>query len=138
MINLSTRPMNKSLSAERNAFRDMKRRCTNPAHPDWKNYGGRGIECRFATFEDFFAAVGPKPAQGWSLDRIDNARHYEPGNVRWADRVQQNRNRRNNHLVTYQGETLCLAAWAERIGIHHNTLQGRIAKGWPLERAFAK
>lgn len=128
--------MGQSLMAEKQAFRDIKKRCTNPNHPDWANYGGRGVECRFESFEEFFAAIGPRPAKGWSVDRIDNERHYESGNLRWADKVQQNRNRRNNRLVTFQGETLCLAEWAERLGIHHNTLQRRVALGWPVELAL--
>ena len=73
-------------------------RCTNPNVPNYENYGGRGIR-----FSDvfigragalrFLAEVG-LPPRNHTLDRIDNDGHYEPGNVRWATRKQQNLNRR--------------------------------------------
>jgi len=74
----------------------MKHRCLNPANPNWKNYGGRGIRvCDewLASFDAFYAYVGDPP-EGMSLDRIDNDGNYEPGNVRWATMEQQLANRR--------------------------------------------
>jgi hypothetical protein len=61
--------------------------------PNYTNYGGRGIQFLFDSFEQFYAEIGPRPA-GLTLDRIHNDGHYEPGNVRWATRSEQNRNRR--------------------------------------------
>ena len=85
-----------SKSPEHNSFRGAKDRCTNPNGPEWEHYGGRGIEFRFSSFEEFFAEVGPKPEpkRAYSIDRIDKDGHYEPGNVRWATRKQQNANKR--------------------------------------------
>lgn len=74
---------------------NARTRCTNPSDPEqWKNYGGRGIEFRFTSFEQFFASVGPRPTPKHTLDRIDNDGHYEPGNVRWATRKEQQANKR--------------------------------------------
>jgi hypothetical protein len=76
---------------EYKAWSQARTRCGN-GDPD---YGGRGIEMRFRTFEAFLTEVGSKPSPELSLDRIDNDGHYEPGNVRWATQRQQSLNRRS-------------------------------------------
>jgi hypothetical protein len=82
---------------EYKAWKDMLRRCRNPKSHNWKYYGGRGIEVRFASFEEFFATVGPRPTSKHSIDRWpNNDSHYQSGNVRWATHSQQQRNRRNH------------------------------------------
>jgi hypothetical protein len=80
---------------EHDAFNCAKQRCTNPNDKGYKNYGGRGIEFRFDSFEEFYACLGPKPTPLHSIDRINNDGHYEAGNVRWATRSEQNKNRRS-------------------------------------------
>jgi lambda repressor-like predicted transcriptional regulator len=40
-------------------------------------------------------------------------------------------------LITYDGRTQNLRAWAKEIGIGWRTLQQRLAKGWPLEQALS-
>ena len=75
-----------------------KQRCTNPNSLAYSNYGGRGIEFKFPTVRAFAEWVldnlGVRPSPFHSLDRIDNDRHYEPGNLRWASRSEQARNKR--------------------------------------------
>jgi len=46
------------------------------------------------SFEAFYTDVGKRPGPGYSVDRIENDGHYEPGNVRWATRVEQMNNTR--------------------------------------------
>ncbi len=84
-------------SPEWNAWRNAKFRCTNPKSPDWDDYGGRGIKMAkrwLTSFEAFYAHIGARPSALHSLDRIDNDRGYMPGNVRWATKAEQNKNRR--------------------------------------------
>jgi hypothetical protein len=65
-----------------------KQRCTNPRDVKYPSYGGRGIDFRFTSFEQFFAEVGHRPFRE-TLDRINNEGHYEPGNVKWSTRASR-------------------------------------------------
>ena len=111
----------------------MKLRCHSPTNTSYYKYGARGIfvcqEWR-DSFEAFYAAVGPRPSPIHSLDRIDNNGPYAPWNCRWTDSKTQGRNKRNNILITANGETLCVSEWSERLGIHPATLNMRFKAGW--------
>lgn len=81
-------------SPEYAAFRGALNRCRNPRVKTYPDYGGRGIEFRFHSFEEFFAHIGTKPSPELVLDRINNDGHYEVGNVHWATTSESNLNRR--------------------------------------------
>lgn len=117
----------------------MLQRCRDPGCTIWPYYGGRGISVceRWLKFENFLADMGVCP-DGLTLERENTDGNYEPKNCRWATKVEQARNKRNNHVLTYQGESLCIAAWAERLGVSRNLLYSRINKGWSVERAFTE
>lgn len=88
-------------SAEFKIWSGIKSRCLNKNNPAYKNYGARGIticDRWMNSFIDFFSDVGRRPSADMSIDRIDNDKGYEPGNVRWATRKEQARNRRNDNL----------------------------------------
>lgn len=91
----------KPLPKEYNIWQGIKYRCLSPQCEAYKNYGGRGITIHESwrhNFKQFLADVGPRPDE-MTLDRIDNNGNYEPGNVRWASRKVQCRNKRNNRGV---------------------------------------
>ena len=84
-----------SRTPEQATYCGAKVRCTKPSVRNWKHYGGRGIEFRFKSFEEFYRELGPRPSAKHSLDRFpNNDGHYEKGNVRWATLSEQNSNRR--------------------------------------------
>ena len=82
---------------EYNIWRGMIGRCHCPTNTRWEYYGGRGIsvcdEWRH-DFSAFYRHIGPRPTKRHSVDRIDNNRGYEPGNVRWATMAEQVKNQR--------------------------------------------
>lgn len=80
------------------SFRAAKRRCLDPNIKDFANYGGRGIKFKLEKYQDIIAEIGERP-EGATLDRIDTNGHYEIGNIRWATRVEQERNKRNFKMV---------------------------------------
>lgn len=118
----------------------MIERCERPANRAYPNYGGRGIKVYAGwrhDFAAFFEYVGPRPSPAHTLDRIENDGHYEPGNVRWATRTEQNQNRRSTRHLSLNGETACIAEWSRRTGISSTTLLMRIDDlGWPVDRAL--
>lgn len=119
------------------AWRNMMDRCYREGNRQFSGYGGRGIKVceEWHTFENFAKATGPHPGKGLSLDRIDNDGNYEPGNVRWTTSANQNRNRRNNRVLTRLGESLCLADWAAKLGVDPSHLYRRMRKGMTPEEA---
>jgi hypothetical protein len=119
------------------AWEGMIQRCTNPRAKKFADYGGRGITVceRWRDFTNFLADMGERP-DGMELDRIDNDGPYSPENCRYATRAQQTRNKRNNRLVTFNGETLCLMDWSARTGISFPNLRYRIESGWSAEKAL--
>jgi hypothetical protein len=92
-----SRKHGKTGTTEYRIWQSMKWRCLNPNYKPYPNYGGRGITVcdRWRdSFEAFLADVGPRPSPKHTLDRIDNDGDYEPGNVAWRTRKEQNQNRR--------------------------------------------
>lgn len=132
-----THGMRKTL--EYNVWATMKDRCFNKNAPNYKIYGKRGITIckRWEKFENFFTDMGKRP-KGMSIDRINNNGNYEPENCQWATQKEQCRNTRKNRMLTFQGKTLCMAEWAERLGINYKCLWKRLNTGWSVERAFVK
>ena len=128
-------------SPEAEAYRGMITRCTNPNHHAYPYYGGRGIAvfsdwCGPGGFERWLAYIGPKPSPELSQERDKVHGNYEPGNVRWATIQEQNNNKRNTVLLTYNGETKTQAQWSRDIGISVQAVARRLKAGWSVEKAL--
>lgn len=127
--------------AEYGIWKGIVARCCNPATPNFHRYGGRGITVCDRWRDDFaafFADVGARPSAEHSIDRIDNERGYEPGNVMWSTRREQAANTRANVTLSVFGETLCVAVWARRFGLLAPTVHRRLSRGWSPERALTE
>lgn len=122
---------------------NMRKRCSNPSHPDYHRYGARGIQVcdewnnSFEPFYEWSMANGYQ--DDLTIDRIDNNSNYSPDNCRWVNTEVQNNNTRRNHYVTFGGETLTIQQWSAKQGINKNTLHARLVKyGWSVERALTE
>jgi len=84
-------------SPEYAVWHSMRSRCRNKNDHNYKHYGARGIKVdpRWDNFETFLADVGRRPHPSLTFDRINNDGNYEPGNVRWTTKSEQNKNRRS-------------------------------------------
>lgn len=118
----------------------MRERCNNPECWDYPRYGGRGITVspRWDDFSTFATDIGPRPSSAHSLDRIDNDRGYEPGNVRWVLLTLQARNKSNNRVLTFAGRQQCVSAWSQETGIPIRTIRSRLDRsGWTVDKALS-
>ena len=91
----------------------MNRRCYYPTHVSYRYYGGIGItvhpdwldggykaslEKNLKAFKAFLDHVGEPPSDKHTLDRKNPFKGYAPGNVRWATKEQQARNKRIHYV----------------------------------------
>lgn len=128
-----------SHSPTNRAWSNMKGRCNNSWHRQFKDYGGRGIsyDPRWESFDKFLADMGVAPP-GMELDRYpDNNGNYTKANCRWATCEQNQNNKRDNVMVEYRGERLTVAELARKAGMAHDQIYGRLRRGWTAEQAVS-
>lgn len=127
---------------EYRVWESMVGRCRDKGHTAYPRYGGRGIRVALewsgrGGFVRFMAYMGPKPSPRHTIERIDNKRGYEPGNVRWATYAEQGRNKCNNVLATLAGETRTLNDWCARLReVSDSTAYVRVERGWSPEASL--
>lgn len=110
----------------------QRQRCYSINNKDYNNYGGRGIKMS----EEFnnnihiwLAYVEYLPnayKKGYTIDRINNDGNYERGNLRWASKAIQSRNRRTihkNNTSGYKGvHERYHGKWISRIMINYKRI----------------
>jgi hypothetical protein len=122
---------------EYSIWKKMRSRCGSQNSNDFHRYGARGITvcARWNNYANFVADMGSRPSAEYSLERKDNNAGYDPLNCIWATKKQQARNRRSNRMLTMNGQTQPVAAWAEEYGISAEMIYNRLDRGWPEDRA---
>lgn len=121
------------------AWTNMRYRCNNKNHPDYHNYGGRGIGvCKSwnVSFLSFIRDMGLRPSPNHSLERKDNNKGYCPSNCKWATKSEQCNNQRINTKITFNGESLTLSQWSVRRGFKRNLIGARLKSGWSVKNAI--
>lgn len=115
----------------------MKRRCSDTNFAGYSEYGGRGVTVceRWLVFDNFLADMGRAPSEEHTLDRLNPLGGYSPENCRWATRLEQGSGRRDNRLLTIDGQTMTVSEWSRKVGISAHVICGRLRLGWPVDRA---
>lgn len=124
-----------------NIWKGIKARCLNPKHKYFMDYGGRGITIcdRWKeSFLNFLEDMGERPFPKAQIDRKHNNEGYTKDNCHWATSKINNRNRRDSSLITFQGETLTVAEWAEKLKVDVFFLYARKRKGWSDEDIISR
>lgn len=117
-------------------------KCENPNNDKYHYYGNRGIcVCsEWKKFEPFYKwAIENGYNDSLTIDRINVNGNYEPNNCRWVDMIVQSNNKRNNHCLTFNGETHTIAEWCRITGLKYATLLKRINDlHWNIEKALTE
>lgn len=124
-----------------NAWQAMISRCYNSKTESYHNYGGRGITVCERWIDspiNFILDMGIPDNKKLTLERIDVNGNYELSNCKWASMKQQQRNKRNNNVIEFNGESLCLSEWCEKLNLKRSTLRNRLTvRGWSIEKSLS-
>lgn len=113
---------------------NIRQRCDNPNATGYKAVGGKGIryDREWKDFEYFLDDILDIEGyeEGLVLNRKDISKNFEKDNMRWATPKQRSRNASTNTMLTLgDGETKCMAEWAEFYKIPYVTFCNRVKRG---------
>lgn len=124
-----------------NVWSGMKRRCYNKNQKSYIDYGARGIRIcdewlnSFEVFRDWCNENGYIESKV-EIDRINVDGNYEPSNCRFISKKENARNKRNNTLITIDGETKTISEWSEIKNVSANLIYDRKSRGWSVNDLF--
>jgi len=120
-------------------WQNMKARCHgSPGELGRRYYRDAGVtvcERWRNSFEAFLEDMGHCP-DGLTIDRIENDKGYEPSNCQWASRKEQRLNSSRIHLVSANGQDVCLFYALGRDRTKYRTAMKRIARGMSAQQAY--
>ncbi len=123
-------------SSEYQSWRSMKRRCYDRNNISYKYYGAIGIQvCSrwLNSFSNFFSDMGKKPSLLHTLDRKKTNKGYSKSNCRWATKKEQANNRRNNTIISYNGESKTLQFWADKWDVESCAISVHLKNGRSID-----
>jgi len=121
---------------EYHIWKGIKSRCYNKNNISYKWYGAKGIKiCDrwLNSYPNFLEDMGRRPKNKTSIDRIDSNKNYEHSNCRWANKIEQSRNKSNNHRIFFKNKNLTISEWAELTGINRGVIHTRIRLRWDVK-----
>jgi len=80
-------------------------------------------------YTSFLEDMGEQPG-GMTIERIDNDGDYNPGNCKWATRLDQANNKRNNRVADTSHGRMTAAQISRMTGIAYQTIIERFKRGW--------
>jgi len=126
---------------ERTIWNGMLGRCYNPNIKEFRFYGAVGVRVcdRWHDPMNFHFDMGARPSPSHSLDRWPNkSGNYYKENCRWATKIEQANNCKNNIVITYLNRTQTLPEWCRELGLDiKNTRQRIQIYKWSAEKAFS-
>jgi len=128
-------------------WKGIKDRCLNKKSDAYNDYGGRGIKIcdRWANsfenfkkdlYENYLLHEKENGTKNTMIERIDNNGNYEPENIKWATRSEQNNNTRQNRRLLFNGSNKTITEWSKIKKIGRLTLSRRLGLGWTTEEAL--
>ena len=126
----------------------MIQRCHNK-NLNYKNYMAKGIKVCYRWrhpirgFKTFLKDMGAR-TKGTTLDRFPNKNgNYEPGNCRWATKLQQACNTRANVIVKWKGKKYPLTKLIRILNkkgynLTRHNLYMRLRRGWSIKKAVGR
>lgn len=119
----------------------IKDRCSTNRPKHFKTYKSRGItvcDRWLESYENFLQDMGRAPSPKHSIERKDNDKGYSPDNCIWGTPKQQANNTSRSKIIEFNGQTMTLKLWADRLDMSYPALWKRIHDGWSIKKTFTK
>lgn len=121
-------------------WENARQRCRNKNCPNYKYYGGRGIEF-YSGWDDFLKFKDWAELNGYSnnltLERVDVNKSYCPENCKWINNFYQQSNTRKNRKVEHNGEVLHVSEWARRLNTERSDILYHLNQGKSIQDIIA-